>query len=676
MQRTQSGGKHYFFQMPEGGYIPSLTNVGGLGGVDTRGDGGYIIIAPSIMNNGCQYQFIVPLNEPIAEAPDWLLDFIGQRSGDRDGRAISQGDVAPGFLDGPDISTITSRENAPQCFKRVASALWAIDNRTIDRGSWIAIMHAVKQAVAGDETFYDLFIVPWNERYTAPSNGTEYDRKHGWDTIQSSSVGWSKLKQIAAAHGWQDPNASADAQNDFTPLDPSNYGAANIRSDSTSPNQVSQPAWLHDLNAEWFVAPEAGRVGIWRETLDYDTGRKLYIPYATPSFKLLYANSHRATGRRTDAEAWLAHPMRHQHLKGVVFDPGKTEINKDYFNLWRGWGVDAEPGDCSLFKQHMRDVICSGNEKHYQYLWNWLAFMIQRPTERGYPAVVLFGEENRTGKGVWAKYVRGLVGKHGMLVSSPEHVIGRFNGHLRDLLVLECEEALFAKDPRHGDALKSLIGDNTIPIENKFFPVINAPNRLHVIMISNHRHVVPADMGEHERYFVLEVSAHRRGDRSYFKALCEQMDGEGLAALLHELMTTDLDGFDIREVPQTAALAEQKLHSLDDVQEWWREVLTTGAMNDGLAIITDHDWSKAPIDVSCDALYEKYLSTTARAKLYRPKSKPTFGQTLRRLLDGNLTVIRPGAPKGAPRLRRYVLPSLQQCREAFEKTIGAKVCWD
>lgn len=69
---TGSGGRHYFFRIPAGHIIPCT--VGKLAkGIDTRGNGGYIVAPPSIHPNGTQYQF---RENEITEAPHWLIQAI------------------------------------------------------------------------------------------------------------------------------------------------------------------------------------------------------------------------------------------------------------------------------------------------------------------------------------------------------------------------------------------------------------------------------------------------------------------------------------------------------------------------------------------------------------------------------------------------------------------------
>jgi hypothetical protein len=443
--------------------------------------------------------------------------------------------------------------------------------------------------------------------------------------------------------------------------------------DGVRGEDLSQPKWLREMNAEWFYAPEGGKAAMWRKVANDETENEEYIAYTEHAFKKHYENKHQAGAADDDAEVWSKHPRRQEYLNGVTFDPGSLEAPPGKFNLWRGWGVEAKEGDCSLFKQHMLEVLCSGSQECYDYLWGWLAHMVQRPTMRGHPAVVLFSEENRTGKGVWARYIRKMVGRHGMMISNAHHLVGRFNGHLRDTTFLECEEAIFAKNHEHADALKSLIADDVIPIENKFFPTVNAPNRLHVVMLSNHRDVVPADMGERERYFVLEVSACQQGNGLYFEALCEQMDGDGTAALLWELQHTDLSHFDIRAIPQTKALGEQKLLNMTDDQQWWRHCLLTGDIHSEFTGEAGNIWTESAIDIPTSTIQLAYENDRPNQRK-DAKSDIVIGMMLQRFLTGT-EFCRHRSGKGS-RPWCYFLPKLSDCREAFDRISGTKTDWE
>lgn len=76
MQLTPSGGVHYFFSCDD----PSITaGTGILPGVDYRGSGGYVVIAPSELADGRKYEWEaghMPHETPLAPLPDSLRNLI------------------------------------------------------------------------------------------------------------------------------------------------------------------------------------------------------------------------------------------------------------------------------------------------------------------------------------------------------------------------------------------------------------------------------------------------------------------------------------------------------------------------------------------------------------------------------------------------------------------------
>lgn len=69
---TGGGGMHLLFKVPVGRRIRnSVSSIGA--GLDCRGDGGYIILPPSRHESGQRYAWQVDDEQPIEDAPDWLL---------------------------------------------------------------------------------------------------------------------------------------------------------------------------------------------------------------------------------------------------------------------------------------------------------------------------------------------------------------------------------------------------------------------------------------------------------------------------------------------------------------------------------------------------------------------------------------------------------------------------
>jgi hypothetical protein len=74
--RTGGGGKHIFLLHPGGVWVTTGRNVLGPG-VDVRGDGGFIVAAPSLHESGRYYLWDAachPRDTPIAAAPAWVVE--------------------------------------------------------------------------------------------------------------------------------------------------------------------------------------------------------------------------------------------------------------------------------------------------------------------------------------------------------------------------------------------------------------------------------------------------------------------------------------------------------------------------------------------------------------------------------------------------------------------------
>ena len=244
------------------------------------------------------------------------------------------------------------------------------------------------------------------------------------------------------------------------------------------------------------------------------------------------------------------------------------DVVGNVLNLWQGFAVQARKPEgksgaagCKLFLDHGLRIICSGDEAHFDYLIKREALIAQKRI-RSEIAVALQTEEEGTGKGTWEHWLNFIYGQHGMAVQNVEHVIGKFNPHLEHLLRLSADEALFAGDPRHRNALYNLITEPRITIERKFADAYAAANHLNIGIISNAAHFIPVS-GTARRLFVPKVSSERMGDHAYFAKLRQQMENEGgaEALLYHLLYEVDIRDFIVRDVPKTATLQEQAAYS-------------------------------------------------------------------------------------------------------------------
>jgi hypothetical protein len=427
------------------------------------------------------------------------------------------------------------------------------------------------------------------------------------------------------------------------------------------------PQWVQEINQSYFVAPFGGKTCVVEEGYDERMEREYLVTSSFTDFKNLFCHQRVQVGSDRNGnsrymakgKAWLQHARRRQY-GGIVFAPNAD--TQDQYNLWRGFGLKPAKGDWSIFQEHLLEIICGGNRGHYDYLIGWMARAVQQPDKQGEVAVVFRGGRG-TGKSVSAKYFGKLFGRHFVSVSNARHLTGNFNRHLHDCVLLFADEAFWAGDKQGENVLKALITEPTLTIEPKGKDLLTVKNCLHIMMASNNEWVVPAGSRE-RRFFVLDVSDKRQQDTDYFRALDEQMVGGGLSAMLHDLLQYDLSKFEHRKVPQTDALADQKMMGLAPVQSWWRQKLENGVLLDGRP---GAGWGdpveKQKLWLDCQEFAKAAGSPNRR-------SDSAFALELKPLLPNGLPVeIRSENAEGK-RVRHWLFPELEQCRRHFAQLFG------
>lgn len=441
--------------------------------------------------------------------------------------------------------------------------------------------------------------------------------------------------------------------------------------------------WLRKLNEDHAVIEDiGGRCRVISEVMDYALQRERISRQSFEDFRNRYMHLQVVVGQDKDGHDvkmplgkwWLMNQNRRQY-RTIMFAPGR-EV-PDAFNLWRGFACEAKPGSCELFLKHVHDNVCAGNEQHFEYYMNWMARAVQKPDSPGEVAIVMRGRMG-TGKSFAVKAFGSLWGRHFLQVSDSKHLVGSFNAHLRDCVVLFGDEAFYAGDKKHEAILKTMVTEETIMIEGKGVDAEAAPNYVHLMMASNSDWVVPAGTDE-RRFFVLDVGDRQMQNKDYFKAIRAELDSGGREALLHLLMTRDLTGFDVRQFPKTEALQEQKLLSLGPEENWWFEKLM-----EGRTLSEADGWQG---EVMKADLQRDYLLYAERQKIMRRASPTALGKFLKRVLPGQYprtfqrwAEVSEQDQYGHERVRKskawfYELTGLEAARAHWDDRFGGPYQW-
>jgi hypothetical protein len=279
---------------------------------------------------------------------------------------------------------------------------------------------------------------------------------------------------------------------------------------------------------------------------------------------------------------WLAHPKGREYEE-VIFNPETTPPR--CFNYWDGFAVQPVKGNCSLMKQHIKEIICCGNTAYYEYFMDLLALRFQKPWVKIEVAIVLMSEIEGTGKGVVGDWLYNNIGKKfAIKISRPQDLIGRFNSHLERALFVFSDEAIWSGDHAAARVLKSFITEDELLSEAKYKQPKMVKNRSLVLISTNETHAITAGIAA-RRFFMLKVSDNQHQNENYFTPLQKQVySSGGLEAFHQELLCRDISTFNHRNVPKTAELKNQQKMSGNSIDEWLLECVS----HDCLAPASEH----------------------------------------------------------------------------------------
>jgi len=641
---TGSGGHHYWFRKPA--EVQVLDSLAEYPGIEFKSIGRQVVAPGSVHPNGSKYRWddFAPVPEDAPPLPEAVLRLI-RRPTRAHGEAAGFGELSPEML------AETLEQLDPEDFR--------------DHDEWLTLMMACHHATAGEgrQEFID-----WS---TQDPEYVDHGRiiGHRWDSLHANPSGGRRgrpvtvkfLHKVVQAVGGE--VARTRPEDDFDAYeDPAELGQgvddAVLRAE---PKAEGVAAVIEEMNARHYVVLDNGFQVVTEENDPIFDGRVRYQRMSKSDFRSAYENSfvERDGKLVTRADLWLRSPDRRTY-KGIIFDPARQ--HEGWLNLWRGWSVEPRPGDWSLLRELIRDVLTDGDAASFEYVLNWMAFMFQHPGEVAEVAIAFRGAKG-TGKGTLGRALAKLAGASGLHISSPGHLVGRFNSHLQNCVCLFADEAFWAGDKAGEAVLKQLVTEPTLTYEGKGRDAVMGKNHVHIVMASNSDWVVPAGMDGERRFAVFNVSDRRRGDREFFLTLNRQLDEGGLAGLLHDMLTRDIRDWHPRDsVPQTEALAEQIERSQSPEESWWDGLLDTGKLPNYLA---EEAWNDGPIEVDKDELHADYA---AHAKMLGARPTDKKGLAMKVMRKAGITKRQVSLGDGR-RVWRWVLPQLEDARAIWAKNL-------
>lgn len=357
-------------------------------------------------------------------------------------------------------------------------------------------------------------------------------------------------------------------------------------------------------------------------------------------------------------KAWLSWLNKAFFDNGISFHPNPKNLPKGSYNLFEGWHCNPVPGDCSFIINHIKNILCNGNEEAANYFIQWLAHMFQYPEIKPTVAIYLKSVEG-TGKGSLFRLLQKMLGVHTGQINGAELVTRDFNAVLIAKLLIFADEVNL-NEPKVFNKMKGLISEPICQLEKKRIDAEPMANLARFMFASNHEQVIPA--GKRERRFLLiEASSQKASDKSYWVTFNSLINKEYAGHFLHYLLNLDLSDFDPYNAPMTQELIQQKVFNFSMVDNFFleelrrespfsgrKEILSTTLMNEFL------DWIKLG----------KYLDN---------KGKEITPSSARSQLSYKLQKLEVTKEEGRSDRKggvHYYIPDIQELREAFASEHG------
>jgi hypothetical protein len=152
------------------------------------------------------------------------------------------------------------------------------------------------------------------------------------------------------------------------------------------------------------------------------------------------------------------------------------------------------------------------------------------------------------------------------------------------------------------------------------------------------------------------------GQRSYWRTLYSEIESGGMAAMLHDLLAMDISGFNVDDIPHTAAKTQQQVLSLRGTEAWLYHVLQEGKIA--------QPWQNISLVVSTDDAYLDYENFSKQQHAWRPDLKSVWSKKVREVLRSCVGDTR---PQGT---RSFQFAPMADCRRQFETHLGGPVEWE
>ena len=324
---------------------------------------------------------------------------------------------------------------------------------------------------------------------------------------------------------------------------------------------------------------------------------------------------------------WIADDKKRRYAR-IVVDPTMRHDPTEY-NMWHGFAAEKLPPVphdeiADLVKpllNHVFEVLASGQEKEFNYIVDWMSFLVQKPERRTQTLLLFYGMQG-TGKGlIWDFLREKVLGQHvcTQTANAKQDLFDRFsNGFLHKRLV-QLDEA---QDIRSfEDNLKNKVTASELRYEKKGQDTITVANFANFVLTTNNM-ITLRVASDDRRLVMFACSDVHRKNIGYFNTLCHHLRNERLPRAVYQyFMARNL----------TAYASEMAFQSLRPITQLYNDTRSDSLGPEYLflsALVNHYPEEHAVIRILIPELYNSYKGFVSDGfgTETRPMHHTTFGR--------------------------------------------------
>jgi hypothetical protein len=264
---------------------------------------------------------------------------------------------------------------------------------------------------------------------------------------------------------------------------------------------------------------------------------------------------------KTTASGWLD---KNAAVEQMTWAPGEPQLIRGRLISDGGW---IKRDDCTVFNLYRPPTLVptSGSAQQWldhiarvypddaDHIVKWLAHRVQKPQEKLNHALVLGGTQG-IGKDTILEPIKHAVGPWNFAEVSPQHMLGRFNGFLKSVILRVSEARDLGDVDRFAfyDHMKAYTAapPDVLRVDEKHVRAYPVFNLCGVIITSNHKAdgiYLPADDRRH--YVAWSTLNKETFDEGYWRGLYQWYAAGGNECVAGYLHDADLSTFDAKAPP-------------------------------------------------------------------------------------------------------------------------------